>query len=83
VAVSDPALGQVVGRQFERNPVAIHDLDSIPAEPSRHGGQHFRAGFEFDRKHPGFELLNNFTGDFNCVFFWQIFFFPFELGGES
>jgi hypothetical protein len=76
VPVSDPALGQVVWRQFQRNPVAIHDLDSIPAEPSRHGRQHFWPGFELDRKHAGLELLDYFTGDFNCVFFWQMFFFP-------
>ena len=84
MAVGDAALGQVVWREFQRNPVAIHDLDSIPAQPAGHGRQHFWTGLEFDRKHPGFEFLNYFTGDFNCVFFWQMFFFSrLTLAGES
>ena len=76
VAVSDPAFSQVVGREFERNPIAVHDLDSITPESSGHGREHFRAGFEFNRKHSGFELLNDLTKYFYRVFFWQIFYFP-------
>src|ERR1700685_1804797 len=70
--VSDAALGQIVGREFQGNFVAIHDLDAIAAESSRHGREHGSAGVEFDGKHTRFELFNDLAHYFDCVFFWQM-----------
>src|SRR5271169_2707317 len=39
VAVGDSTLGQIVGGEFQRNAVAIHDLDPVPPESAGHGGQ--------------------------------------------
>lgn len=69
--VGDSAFGQVVGREFQRNPVAIHDFDPIAPESPRHGRQYCLACIEFDRKHPSFELLNNLSRYFYRIFFWQ------------
>jgi hypothetical protein len=81
VPVSDSALGQIVRRKLERNPIPRHDFDAIPAESPGHGSQHWHARVEFDREHPSPEFFDNFTHYFNSVFFWQIilqFFWLFE-----
>jgi hypothetical protein len=74
VPVSDAALGQVVGRKFQRNFIAIHDLNAIAPEPSGHGREHGAACVEFYRKHAGFELFDYLAHYFDCVFFWQMIF---------
>jgi hypothetical protein len=38
VPVSDSASSQVIGREFQRHAIAIHDLDAITAQSPRHGG---------------------------------------------
>jgi hypothetical protein len=81
VAVRDPAFRQIVWRKFQRNPIAIHYFYPIASEPASHCRQHFRARFEFYRKHSGLELLDNLAEYLNRVFFWQIVLlsFPFDL----
>ena len=73
VTVSDSASGEVVGRKFQRNLVAVHDLDAIPPEPSGHGRKHCAADFDLYRKHASLELLDNLAHSFDRVFFWQMF----------
>lgn len=65
VPVGDAALGQIVGREFQGDAVAIHDLDAVAAEPACHGGEDGLAGVEFDREHTSFEFLDNFSEDFD------------------
>src|SRR5579863_4248840 len=83
MAVRDATLGQVVGRELQRNLIAIHDLDAIAAESSGHRRQHGSACVEFDREHSGFELFNYFTEYFNAVFFGQIVFLWLQSGSEA
>jgi len=71
VAVGDAAFGQVVWRELQRDPVAIHHLDAIAPESSGHGRQHGFAYVEFDRKHSGLELFDDLTHYFDGVFFGQ------------
>ena len=77
VPVGDAAFSQVVGLKFQRNFIAIHNLDAIAPEPSGHGREHGAACVEFDRKHTGFELFDYLTHYFDCVFFWQMVFILF------
>lgn len=70
--VSDPALGEVIGRQFEGYPVASHDLDAVPAKSSGHAGQYRLACVEFHCEHPGPEFFDHFSHYFDSVFFWQM-----------
>lgn len=72
VPVSDPASGQIVRGEFQRNPVAVHHFDPVTPQPSSHGGEDGLSCIEFDGEHPRLELLNYLTHHFNCVFFWQI-----------
>jgi hypothetical protein len=79
VAVCDSALRQIVWRKFQRNPVAIHDLNPIASESASHCRQHFGAGFQFYRKHSGLELFDNLAEYLNSVFFWQIVLLSFPV----
>jgi hypothetical protein len=72
VSVGDAAFGQVVGGEFQRDPIAGHDLDAVAAESAGHGRQHWHARVEFDREHPGPEFFDNFTHHFYRIFFLQI-----------
>jgi hypothetical protein len=79
VAVRNATLGQVVGGEFQRHAVAIHDFDAVAPESAGHGREHLGTGLELDLKHSGFEFFDYFTGYFDCVFFGQMFFLWFEL----
>jgi hypothetical protein len=50
IAVNDPALGQVVGRHFQVDPVARQNFDAVAPQASRNVGQDRVAVFEFDRE---------------------------------
>ena len=71
VAVSDPALGQIVWRELQGNPVTIHYPDPVAPEPSAHGSEHGLSDIQFDGKHSGPELVNYLTHHFNRIFFRQ------------
>jgi hypothetical protein len=72
VAVSNSASCQVIGRQFQGDPVTSHHFNAVAAEFPGHGRQHRFTCVEFDRKHSGPEFFDNLTHYFNRVFFWQI-----------
>ena len=74
--VCDSTLGEVVRGEFQGNPVAVHDLDTITPESSSHGRQHCLADVQLDRKHSSFELFNDLAHYFNRIFFWQMSTFP-------
>jgi hypothetical protein len=76
VTVGDAASSEVVRGELQRNPVTVHDLDSIAPESPGHGRQDGLAGVQLNRKHPSLELLNDFSQYFNRVFFGQIVLFP-------
>jgi len=65
MAIGDSAPGQVVGRKLQRDTVAVHDLDPITPESPGHGRQDRLAGVQFNREHPGLELLDHFPQHFN------------------
>jgi hypothetical protein len=59
VPVGNPALGQVIWGQFQRDSVAIHDLDAISPKPSGHGREDGFADVELDGEHSSSELLDH------------------------
>ena len=77
--VSDSALGQVVGGEFHRDTVAVHDFDPVPAESASHSRKDCPARFEFDGKHTSLELFDDLPHYFNCIFFWQSAPYMFKL----
>ena len=78
MTVGDPTLSQIVWRKLDRDPIAIHDLDSVAPESSRHCREdRFLSRVKLDGEHSGFEFLNHLTHYFDCVFFWQIV--PFKI----
>jgi hypothetical protein len=56
--VGDPALGQVIRREFQRNSIAIHDFDAVSPESSGHRGEDGSSYIELDGEHSGSELLD-------------------------
>jgi hypothetical protein len=81
VAVSNSALGQIVRRKLERNPVSRHDLDPVSAKPAGHRRQHWHACVEFHCKHSGSKLFDNLAHHFYGIFFWQTVSPIFNFGG--
>ena len=63
--VGDAASRQIVGREFQRHAVAVHDFDAITAESSSHGREHGLARVQFDGKHPSLEFFDNFPEYFD------------------
>jgi hypothetical protein len=71
VAVSNPASSQIVRRELERDPVAIHDSNAISPQFSGHGRQNDSARIDLNGEKPRLELLNDLTQHLDRVFFWQ------------
>ena len=69
VAVGDAAFGQIVGRELQRDAVAVHNLDAVSPQPAGHGGEDDFSQVELDGEHSGFELLDYFAVYFYAVFF--------------
>src|ERR1051325_9800768 len=68
VTEGDAALSQVVGRQFQGDPVAGQDANSIPPQAAGQVGQNNAVMFQLHAEQPAGEFFQNRTGYFNAVF---------------
>lgn len=67
--IDDPALGEIVGRQFHANFVAWNDPDKVLSHSSGHMSHHFAAGFELNTKPRIGERLGHGALDLERFFF--------------
>ena len=69
MAKSDSALGQIVGRHFQRDLVASQHAYSIPPQPAREMSQDDAFVFELHAEQTAGEFLQHGTGYFDAVLF--------------
>src|SRR3954470_12234007 len=67
-AVNDSALGQIVWRQFDSNPVTGNDADEVLAHTTGHVCQYDVSTFDFDSKSSISESLRDDALHFECFF---------------
>ena len=72
MAVRDAAPRQVIWRHFHRDPVAVHDFDTVSPKSSRHCREDGFSYIELDGEHSSSELLDHLAHYFDCIFFWQL-----------
>jgi hypothetical protein len=67
----DPALSQIVGGQFHRDPVTRQNADTIPPQAAGKVGQDYSFMFQLHAEQTARKLLEHGAGNFNAVFFAQ------------
>src|SRR5262245_17193593 len=48
--VNDPPFGQIIGREFDANPISRHDADKVLTHPTGDMGQNDVSTFDLDAK---------------------------------
>src|SRR5579871_3516795 len=68
VAEGDPAFGEIVGRQFQGNPVASQYANTVAPQSAGEMGQHDAVVLQLHAEQTAGELLQNRACDFDTVF---------------
>ena len=68
-AVDNPTFGQIVGREFDSDPVTGHDSDKVLPHPASDVGHDEMPAFNFHAKTRIRKSLNDHALHFECFFF--------------
>jgi hypothetical protein len=69
MAKSDPALGQIVGREFQSDFVARQNANPIAPQPARQVGQNHSVMLELYAEQPAWKFFFNRASYFDAVLF--------------
>jgi len=67
--ICDPALGQIVGREFQRDTIARQHPNPVAAQLSGEMSEYGTFLIQLDTKKPAGEFFDDRPGDFDAVFF--------------